>query len=80
MAIPSPTMNPSIPNADHRCWLRLVSGGAAEIRTNQLALQLMIKRLQSESMTPAQKAREAYAFFVKYARILGPEISQLDHL
>lgn len=73
-------MNPPIPNADHRCWLRLVSGSSAGIQTNQLALQLMFKRLQGESMTPAQKAHEAHAFFVKYARILGPEISQLDHL
>jgi hypothetical protein len=74
------TMNSTIPHADHRCWQRLVTGGAAGIRTSQLALQLLFKRLQGESMTPAQKAHEAYAFFVKYARILGPEISQLDHL
>ena len=73
-------MNSTIPHADHRCWLRLVTGAAAGFRTNQLALQLLFKRLQGDSMTPVQKAHEAHTFFTKYARILGPEISQLDHL
>jgi len=40
----------------------------------------MFKRLQGESLSPAAKGREVHAFFLKYARILGPEIDQLTSL
>ena len=46
MAIPSPT---------HPCWSRAAGGGLARIQTSNLALQLMVKRLE-RSTDPAQPA------------------------
>jgi len=73
-------MNSPLPPAGHRCGLRLASGNVAGFQTRQLALQLMFKRLEREPLSPAVKAGEVHAFFVKYARILGPEIAQLASL
>jgi hypothetical protein len=40
----------------------------------------MFKRLEREALSPTGKAAEIHAFFVKYARILEPEIAQLASL
>ena len=73
-------MNSPLPPISHRCWLRLASGNVAGFQTRQLALQLMFKRLQHDPLTPAGKATEIHAFFIKYEKILGPEIAQLASL
>ena len=73
-------MNDVIPPAEHRCWLHLSSSASPGIQTRQLGLQLLFKRLQGESLSAAAKAREVHAFFLKYQKILGPEIAQLSSL
>lgn len=72
-------MNSTIPPVTHRCWQVLASGSAPGFQARQLALQLLFKRLSHESISPDAKAREVHAFFVKYEKILGSEISQLAH-
>lgn len=80
LVIYPPAMNLSLPAPNHPCWLHLASGKAIGFQTRQLALQLMFKRLEREPLSALQKAQEIHAFFVKYERILGPEINQLVKL
>jgi hypothetical protein len=70
----------TIPTPTHRCWQRLAMGLPPGFETRQLALQLLFKRLQHEQLSTDGRAREVYTFFNKYAKILGPEISQLETL
>lgn len=71
MAIPSPT---------HPCWSRAASGGLARIQTSNLALQLLVKRMERSPDPAAQKASEIQAFFAKWERILTPEVEQLHRI
>jgi hypothetical protein len=71
MAIPSPT---------HPCWSRAASGGLARIQTSNLALQLLVKRLDRSTDPAPQKASEIQAFFTKWERILSAEIDQLNRI
>lgn len=74
-------MSTPLPPPSHPCWLRLASGPVpASFQTKQLALQLLFKRLQGETTPPSTKARDVYAFFTKYEKILGAEVAQLAHL
>ncbi len=71
MAIPSPT---------HPCWSRAAGGGLARIQTSNLALQLMVKRLERSTDPAPHKASEIQAFFAKWERILTAEIEQLNRI
>ena len=66
-----------VPSAIHPCWAKLAAGELARLRTQQLGLQLLAKRLDRSEQPMPQKAAEIRAYFVKYERILGVEISQL---
>lgn len=73
-------MTQNIPAPDHPCWLRLASGGSAGLQTHQLGVQLLLKRVKSGPLSPAEKTREIHTFFLKYEKILGAEINQLASL
>ena len=70
----------ALPPPNHACWTRLARGDISRLKTQQLGIQLLAKRLQTSTATDSQKAGEIRAFFEKYERILGPEISQLASL
>lgn len=71
MALPAPT---------HPCWSKAASGGLARIQTSNLALQLLVKRLDRSTDPAPQKASEIQAFFAKWERILGAEVEQLNRI
>lgn len=66
-----------VPSALHPCWQRLAGGELARLRTPQLGLQLLAKRLDRSGEPLPRKAAEIRSYFVKYERILGPELEQL---
>jgi hypothetical protein len=70
----------AIPSSSHPCWSRAASGGLARIQTSNLALQLMVKRLDRSADPAPQKSSEIQAFFAKWERILGSEIDQLNRI
>ena len=70
----------SLPAVQSPVWQRLASGALARIRTENLALQLMAKRLERSPATPAQKAAEVHAYFTKWERVLQQEIQQFASL
>jgi hypothetical protein len=70
----------ALPASSDPCWSKAASGGLARIQTSNLALQLLIKRLDRSSDTPAQKASEIQAFFAKWERILVSEVEQLNRI
>ena len=67
----------SIPSPSHPCWSKLAQGQLAQIRTEQLGLQLLKKRMEASPLTAAQKATEIHSFFTKWEKILDSEIAQL---
>ncbi len=69
-----------IPDSTHPCWQKLALQQAPGFAPKQLGLQFLFTRLSHERMTPADKAREIHAFFVRYQRILTWEISELQRL
>jgi len=70
----------AIPSSSHPCWARAASGGLARIQTTNLAMQLLVKRLERSTDPAPQKASEIQAFFAKWERILSTEIDQLNRL
>lgn len=70
----------ALPNSTHPCWSRAAGGGLARIQTSNLALQLLVKRLERSTDAAPQKASEIQAFFTKWERILSTEIDQLNRL
>lgn len=70
----------AIPSSSHPCWARAASGGLARIQTTNLAMQLLVKRLERSTDPALQKASEIQAFFAKWERILPTEIDQLNRL
>jgi hypothetical protein len=67
----------SLPSATHPCWIRASSGGLNNVKTNNLGIQLMTKRLQRSADPIEKKAAEVRDFFMKWERILSVEIEQL---
>ncbi len=67
----------ALPPLRHPCWPRAASGALARLKTQHLGTQLMAKRLERSTDPVAQKAAEIHAYFVKWERTLGAEISQL---
>lgn len=70
-------MNSKIPPPEHACWLQLVDVQHAGFQTRDLALQLLIQRLNAESLPPEEKARQVHAYFRRYERLLALEVQQL---
>jgi hypothetical protein len=70
----------ALPSASHPCWSRAASGGLARIQTANLAMQLLVKRIERSTDPVTQKASEIQAFFVKWERMLGAEIDQLNRI
>lgn len=66
-----------LPSSTHPCWQKLASGGLVKLTTQQLGIQLMTKRMERSTSSPAEKAAEIYNFFVKWERTLTSEIAQL---
>ena len=70
----------AIPSSSHPCWARAAGGGLARIQTSNLAMQLLVKRLERSTDPSPQKVSEIQAFFAKWERILSTEIDQLNRL
>ncbi len=70
----------AIPSPSHPCWSRAASGGLARIQTSNLALQLLVKRMERSADSATQKASEIQAFFTKWERILASEVDQLARI
>lgn len=70
----------ALPSPNHPCWSRAASGGLARLQTSNLALQLLIKRMERSTEPTPQKASEIQAFFTKWERILTSETEQLNRL
>jgi hypothetical protein len=66
-----------LPTPDQPCWQKLATGGISRIRTQQLSIQLMAKRLERSTDSVTAKAAEVYAFFTKWERSLASEIQQI---
>jgi hypothetical protein len=69
-----------LPPPNHPCWLRLATGALARLHTQNLAAQLLTKRLERSTDPPGVKANRIREFFIKWERALGDEIEQLTHL
>ena len=70
----------ALPPPNHACWQKLASGGMTRLKTQQLGIQLMTKRLERSTEPVSSKAAEIHAFFVKWERTLTNEIPQLSTL
>lgn len=68
-----------IPPSNHPCWLKLANG-VPGFTAKQLALQLLFTRMTQDKQPAAARAATLHAFFVKYERILVPELSQMQQL
>jgi hypothetical protein len=69
-----------LPPPNHPCWLRLANGALARLHTQNLAAQLLTKRLERSADPPGVKANQIREFFIKWEHALGDEIAQLTHL
>ncbi len=67
----------AVPAFNHPCWTRLASGQLPGFQTEHVALKFLLKRLQSEAITPTAKVRELHDFFTKFERLLAKEINHL---
>jgi hypothetical protein len=58
----------------------MASGGMSRLKTQQLGIQLMTKRLERSTESVSTKAAEIHAYFVKWERTLANEVTQLSTL
>ncbi|GAA6143048.1 hypothetical protein [Hydrogenophaga sp. 5NK40-0174] len=70
----------ALPPSDHPCWLKGANGGLAIIKTDNLALQLLVKRIERSLDPEFKKAEDIKAFFAKWERMLDAEIAQLTSI
>jgi hypothetical protein len=70
----------AIPSPNAPCWQRLASGGLSQLKTDNLATQMLIKRMELSRMPAAEKSREIYNYFVKWERGLATEVAQLSRI
>lgn len=66
-----------LPPSHSVCWRRLAEGGLMRLHTDQLAIQMMTKRLERSGYPVSRRAEEIYCFFQKWQRGLADEIAQL---
>ena len=69
-----------LPNASNPVWQRLARGSLTKLKTQNLGIQLMAKRLERSPVPVNAKATEVYEFFVKWERVLHAEIQQLANV
>jgi len=69
-----------VPDRNAPCWVRLVNGGFARLRTNHLGAKMLAKRIERSPDSPAAKAFEIYSFFVKWEPSLREELAQLSFI
>ncbi len=60
------------------CWQKLANGGLAALRTNNVATQMLIKRMERSTAPAAQKAAEIHEYYAKWERSLADEIVQFN--
>ncbi len=70
----------AIPPLNHPCWKKLAGGALMKIKTQHLGTQLLAKRMERSTTPLQERATELHAFFTRWERILGNEISQLTTL
>ncbi|MES1972981.1 MAG: hypothetical protein V4472_11030 [Pseudomonadota bacterium] len=69
MALPLPTSP---------CWQKLANGGLATLRTDNIATQMLSKRMERSSAPVSQKAAEIHEYYAKWERSLAHEIAQFS--
>jgi len=50
------------------------------LKTNNLATQMLIKRMELSKMSSAEKCQEIYNYFAKWERGLAAEVAQLERI
>jgi hypothetical protein len=70
-------MAAAVPPLSNPCWARLANGGLKRLKTNHLATQFLVKRLERSTDPVPVKAAEIHAFFAKWERILTAELDQI---
>lgn len=70
----------ALPPSTHACWTKLANGGLARVKTENIGIQLLAKRLEKSHDPVTSKAAEIRAFFVKWERALISEINQIMKL
>ncbi len=70
----------SLPSPSAPCWQRLAGGGLMRIRTDNIGLQMLAKRLERSPAAPVEKAAEIHEFFAKWQGSLTHEIAQFAQL
>lgn len=66
----------AVPPPGASCWLRLASGGLAQVRSSNFGTQMLTKRLQLSNASLNDKAREIHDYYAKWERGLSDEIAQ----
>lgn len=66
-----------VPPPNNPCWNKLANGALGKVKTQNLAMQLLVKRLERSTDPASTKAAEIHAFFIKWERILSSEIVQI---
>jgi hypothetical protein len=70
----------AVPTPQSPVWQRLATGALPRLRTQNMGIQLMAKRMERTHASPADKAAEIHGFFAKWERVLQAEIQQLASL
>ncbi len=66
----------ALPSSTAACWQRLANGGLAALRTDNVATQMLAKRMERSTAPTAQKAAEIHEYYAKWERSLAHEIAQ----
>jgi hypothetical protein len=67
-----------IPLPTSPCWQRLANGGLAALRTDNVATQMLAKRMERSNAPVTQKAAEIHEYYAKWERSLADEIVQFS--
>lgn len=70
----------SLPTVNEPIWQRLASGGLARVKSQNLGIQMLTKRMERSPDDLNQKAREIHAFFTKWQGGLKDEIAQIARI
>lgn len=67
----------SLPSPQHPVWQKLATGALSKVKTQNLGIQLMTKRLERSNTPLPAKVAEIHSFFAKWERVLQAEIQQI---
>lgn len=67
----------ALPASNSQCWRRLAAGELKHIKTENIGIPMMAKRLERSTAPIEEKAAEIFTFFQRWERGLTNEIAQL---